>query len=185
MKKIIAAFILSFLAMIIGSCYFSPLKLYYFAPFLVLVALRTSFNSALWIAALTGLLIDLLNSSHHFGTYSLCYTLSVMLLMTQKKYLNDKAVNMGFYTFAFSFITSLFLIISSYIFDRGVVLSPLSLITIFFLMPLIDMIYALLWIALPLELYTFFLRWCVRFKQGEQWYRFRFFLQKLKRFRLR
>ena len=56
--------------------------------------MRTSLLTSLWLAFLSGLIIDLLSAELRFGTYALNYSLATLILYNQKRhFFEDKPLS--------------------------------------------------------------------------------------------
>lgn len=144
-------FLLSLLATLFCSIFFPNLHLLTFSPFLALFCMRNSFLNALWIAVLSGLILDLLSSSIGFGLNALAYTIATVFLYKQKRhFFVDQPLALSVYTVLFSSTISCILYIFQNIpFSLSIVISE------FILMPILDGIYAFLWFTCPIKLYHY------------------------------
>ncbi len=149
--KTILLFFISFFSMI----FLSDFKFIFFAPILIFLFYNVSFLSILWIAAIFGFIQDLFSSSF-FGINAISYLISSMILYREKKYFNDKPINLSIFTVIFSVIFSVLSPILFFIFDKKINLSITWLITDIVLYPLLDGIYAFLFFAMPILFFEYF-----------------------------
>ena len=145
------SFFLALITALFGTALLPNVRLMAFAPFLALLYMRKSFVTSLWIACLSGLLIDLLASQHRFGIYGLGYCLITVLLYSQRKhFFDDKPLGLALFTALISFFsTSLQLIV----FERGISLTWKLACTDLIGMPLLDAVYAFVWFTCPIKVY--------------------------------
>ena len=145
-------FFLSLFYAILGTVLFPSLRLIAFAPFLSLAFMRTSLISSLWLAFLSGLIIDLLSAELRFGTYALNYSLTTLILYNQKRhFFEDKPLSLSLFTLFFSLISTLLQLL---LFKEVTFTWKLAL-TDLFVMPLCDALYALFWFTIPLKIIAY------------------------------
>ena len=146
---IVLAFILS-----ITACFFTALmpKISFlpFAPFLVVLFLHKPFSQALWGATLTGTFLDLF-SSQNFGFYSFSYCLTALFLYKQKRFFNEKPLSFSIFTYFVSLTLSLLHLFLFFLFKKNLPVTFLSFTVDIFAMPLLDVLLAFFWVALPLQ----------------------------------
>ncbi len=141
-------------ALIIETSLFPGIKLWPFAPFLVLQFYRVTFVRALWLSFFAGLILDLFSSQFPFGVLAFIHTLTTLLLYNQRKhFFEDKVIAFSLYTALVSSFLSLLLILSSPFLGKQVPITIPLLISDLLLMPFSDAIYALLGFTLPSHLY--------------------------------
>lgn len=145
---------LAMIATLFLSSVFPHLHLMTLAPFLVILYLNLKPISALWCSTLTGLFSDLF-SSHLFGMYALLFALTSALLYRQKRFFNEKPINLAIFTALVSLLLSLMQPLFLFLFEKGVALSGRWILTDLLLLPLLDGLYALIWFSLPLQLYDY------------------------------
>lgn len=158
MKKLplLLPFTLALLYAIFGSALFPRLHLHPFAPFLVILAYKVPFIKALWVASLSGLMIDLLSSHLYFGLYALNYGFTLFLLYNQKRhFFEDKPFSIPLFTVLISLLSTLIELIFLGIGGHKIPLSPQFLAIECCAMPIADGIYAYLWFFLPCRVYLF------------------------------
>ncbi len=89
------------------------LRLFYYAPVLVIAAYSRSLKTAVWCAFLAGFIIDLFNPALSFGIHSLTFCTAIFVLNYLKKHFFADSLStlflMTFFASALSTIISLFL----------------------------------------------------------------------------
>jgi len=146
-------FLLLFIAMI-SMIFFSSfvnIKFIYFAPFIIFLFYRFNFITILWISTLLGFFQDLFSSSF-FGISAISYLICSIILFREKRFFNDKPINLSIFTIIYSVIYSLFNPILFFIFDKKINLSIKWVATDLLIFPLLDGIYALILFAMPILL---------------------------------
>lgn len=139
-----------------GTVFFPNIRLFAFAPFLALVYNRRTFVSSLWIATLSGIVIDLLCSQLRFGLYALNYSLTTVLIYRQKKhFFEDKPLALSLFTALVSCTSTLLQLFLTYAFDKGLPFTWKLALTDLIGMPAIDALYAYLWFSCPMQLYEY------------------------------
>jgi hypothetical protein len=139
-----------------GTAFFPSIRLWAFAPFLALVFHRAGFLTSLWIAALSGLAVDLVSSQFSFGLFTLTHTCAAILSYGQKKhFFEDKTFPFCLYAALISFFLSGFLMLFSSFTDKQLSFTfPVAFIDLV-IMPFADMAYAFLWFILPVNTYRY------------------------------
>lgn len=147
------AFGLGFVVALLGSALMPGVRLMAFAPFLALVYTRRPFVRALWLAALCGLVMDLMSCQLRFGLYALNYCLTTLLLYSQKRhFFDDKPLSLPLYTFFVSGAASLIEFGLIAVFHKSLSLDGKTAFTELLMMPLADALYAFLWFTCPIRL---------------------------------
>lgn len=130
--------------------YFQDLRIFYFAPFLILASYNKSKIACLWLAIICGLIVDLLSAQHRLGIYALNYCLTIMILYSQKQHFFEESLS------TFPIMTYFFVVISTltqvgilYIFGKGFSLSWEWIKDNLFFLPLLDSFYAALAFTFP------------------------------------
>ena len=145
------AFILSYLGVVLLPALFPFIRLIGFAPFLTLAISQISILPTLWISALAGLIIDLYSPASHIGFFAINYTLTTLLIYRFKKiFPEEKIVIFAIYTSLFSFSSTLIQFILHALIDVNLKLRVLTILTDLIIMPILDGIYALVAILIPL-----------------------------------
>ncbi|MFA6502367.1 MAG: hypothetical protein WCT85_06230, partial [Parachlamydiales bacterium] len=85
------------------------------------------------------------------------YFLTSILLYNQKRFFNDKPINLSIFTVVFSMIFSIFNILLFFIFDKKLALSLKWLVSDIILFPILDGIYTLILFAIPIWLFEKFM----------------------------
>jgi len=148
--KIIFLFFICCFSMI----FLSDFKLIYFAPLIIFLFYNISFISILWLAALVGFLQDLF-SSNFLGLNAISYLVVSIFLYREKKYFNDKPINLSIFTYVFSMIFSILSPILLFVFDKKISLSITWIITDIVLYPMLDGIYAFVFFAMPIVFFEY------------------------------
>ncbi len=150
-SKMFLLFFISIFSMIFFSS-FIDIKFIYFAPLIIFSFYRFSFIIVLWISVLLGLIQDLFSSSF-FGLNALCYLLSSMILYREKRFFNEKSINLSIFTTVFSLIFSIFNPLLFFIFDKKINLSIKWVAADLVIFPALDGIYAFIFFAVPLLIF--------------------------------
>ncbi|MBX7065898.1 MAG: rod shape-determining protein MreD [Parachlamydiales bacterium] len=151
---LILAFLLSTIALIFQSIFLPHISILAFSPFLALALLRGTFHQALWLSCISGCIMDLI-SNDPMGVHALNYTLvAAILFKTRRHFLYDEPFHLSLLTAFFSFLSTIFQVLILFLFDRRVPVQGRWAIADFFGMPVIDGLYAFVWFAGPLALYS-------------------------------
>jgi rod shape-determining protein MreD len=150
---VIFAFILAFLVSLLQTSFLTSFHFFALAPFLVIVYLNYRLVPSLWIATLTGFLLDLF-SDHFFGFFGLSLPLITLVVYRLKRFCNyEKPLSVLLYTSFVSFIYSLVQPVLLFLFDKGLSLSIQWIFYDLLIMPLLDGVLALVLFVIPLKLY--------------------------------
>lgn len=151
---LILCFLLSLFALILQMTLIPQIALLPFCPFLSLAILRASSTHALWLSSLSGALMDLV-SSDPMGVHALSYTLTSSLLFRFKKhFLSEEPFHLSLFSALFSFISTFLTLWLLFLFDRRVEIQGRWILTDFIGMPIIDALFAFVWFAAPLVLFS-------------------------------
>ena len=138
-----AAFILACVVLWLKSAYFTALPLLPFVPFIALASLKKTLDSALLLAALSGLILDLL-SSDPFGIHALASCLTLLALQRMRKLFSSENFNQfGVYSALVSAVFTLIHFLLLFLFDRRLPFCGLWWIADWTLFPLADALYAI------------------------------------------
>lgn len=149
---LIFAFLLALLALILQGIIIPHIALLPFAPFLALLILRCRLQSALWLSALAGAIMDLL-SDDPMGLHALNYLIAASLLFRYRSHFSaDRPLHLVLLTFLISALSTSIQLILLFLFDRRVPFDGRWVITELVGMPAIDALYAFAWFAAPLAL---------------------------------
>lgn len=158
-KKLYPAFLLALTVAIVGTVFFPAIRLFAFAPFLALVFIRSDFVTSLWMAAVAGLVIDLLSGQMRFGAYSLCYCTTAALVYHQKRhFFVDKPLALSLYTALIASVCSTLELVSLYALDVHPPLNMRLFLTDVIGMSLVDAVYAFLCFTCPMKIYPYLKR---------------------------
>jgi len=147
-------FTLALLAASFGSLLFPLLSLHTFTPFLAIAYHTSSFTKAIWIAAGSGMIVDLLSSEGRFGLYTLTFILTTLCVYHLKRYFfEDKPLAFSFYTSSISWVATFSYALLLYLFYRERDYSFSSFWVDLFFFSLLDGIYAFLWFTSPVKWY--------------------------------
>ena len=155
----LTAFILAFLALLFQSLALPKLHLFAFSPFLAFVYMRGDFLFSLWMGFLSGLVIDLLSSQLPFGLHALSGCIASFCLFHQRRhFFEDKIFSLFFFTAIISLFFFLNQGIFFYLFGGKISFDLVSISYEWFMVGLLNGLYALLWFALPLRMYQWKLK---------------------------
>lgn len=158
-KQLYPPFLLALSVAILGTVFFPTIRLFAFAPFLALVFIRADFVTALWVAAITGLLIDLLSSQMRFGAYSFCYSLTAALVYHQKRhFFVDKPLALSLYTALIASLCSSLELLFLYALDACPPVNVRLFLIDILGMSLLDGVYAFLCFTCPMKIYPYLKR---------------------------
>lgn len=151
---LILSFLLSLFALILQMTLIPQIALLPFCPFLSLAILRSSSAKALWLSCLSGAILDLA-SSDPMGVYALGATLTTFVLFRFKNhFLSEDPFHISVFSALFSFTTTFLTLLLLFLFDRRVEIQGRWVLTDFIGMPLIDALFAFVWFAAPLVLFS-------------------------------
>ncbi|MBI2743192.1 MAG: hypothetical protein HYX48_04670 [Chlamydiales bacterium] len=152
LKQIYLPFILALMVAIFGTAFFPSIRLFAFAPFLAIVLMRSSFLTSLWIAAGTGLLVDLLSSQMRFGAYSVIYCLTALLIYHQRRhFFADKPLALTLFTLIISLVAGSLELVFLHALDSRLPINWRLLITDLVGMSVLDALYAFLCFTCPMK----------------------------------
>ena len=147
------AFGLSFAALILQGVLAPPMTLLAFAPWIALLSLSSSLEKTLWLSALAGGCVDLL-SEDPLGIHALNYCLSAALLFRfRKPFSQENPLHFSLFSSLVSLVSTLIQMFLLFLFDRRIPFAGKWLLGDLIGMPLIDGLYAWIWIFLPSMLY--------------------------------
>lgn len=154
-KNILILFLLSFLLTLICPLINAPLKLNFFAPIIVISFYQKSLNYSLWFSLLCGSIFDVFHQPDLLGLEILAFSLSTLLLYNQKQnFFSDYITTLPIMTFFYSSSNFLIECIIMYLIDKPSFFITFKFITSNLLFyPLLDGIYALLFLILPFKLF--------------------------------
>lgn len=131
---------------------FPDWHLTFFAPFLILCFYRKTFLSSLWIALLSGLIIDILSAGAPLGIHATNYCLVTWLLYKQRlNYFEDSLSTLPILTGFFAITSTLVQVALMSFMDSSIPLSWQWVKSDLIKMPLWDALYALIWFTIPLH----------------------------------
>lgn len=148
--------LLGFFALILNTIFFPRIHLLFFAPSLAIIFLRTPRYPSLVLAALCGLIMDLLNTEVRFGIFSLSYFSAAFIAWPQKShFFKENPYTLSLYTAGISSLFSTIFFLLLFIFEKSFPFSWKSVITDLLLSPFIDAFYAFFWFSSPLFFYNY------------------------------
>ena len=155
-KQIYQPFILALSVALLGTVFFPSVRLIAFAPFLALLFMRADFLSALWIAALAGLFIDLFTSQMRFGSYSFCYCLTALFTYHQRRhFFADKPLALSLYTALISCVSTLLELVMQSAGSGKLSFTMRLIATDVIGMSLVDAVYAFVCFTCPMKIYNY------------------------------
>lgn len=135
----------AFLITLCTTLFFPFLKIYAFAPFLIITYYKKPLITSLWIALFCGLFLDILSPNSRLGINLVSFTLATTLLHGQQKnFFADTISTLPLMTFFFSVLTTLF---SAILYSIPLHIQWIFTDLLFF--PFIDALYAFAVFILP------------------------------------
>jgi rod shape-determining protein MreD len=168
---LIVPFLLALVAALFSNAFLPSVPLFAFAPFIAVVVMRKRLFPSLWLALLSGLIIDLLNTESRFGWYAMTYTATTFLIYSQRtNFFDDKPSALALFTALISAVSTaiqmaiLFGIRKKLPFSWGLIFTDL------FGMSFLDALYAFLWFTCSLALFNHIkrLRWRSKLREVEE-----------------
>ena len=148
-------YLLSILGLVFNNVFFPQVHLFVFAPFLALLVIRKNRLSALWIAALSGLTLDLLSSNIRFGLYALSFLITILVIYKLKNlFFEEKAHALAVFSALVAFVFTLIESSLLSFFGHPPPFTLMSLSIDLVLLPILDGIFSFFWFSFPLKLYT-------------------------------
>jgi rod shape-determining protein MreD len=152
-QKAILSFILAMLYLFIMPAIIYPLKLVYFAPFIVILLVnRLSFLQIVLTSFLVGLISDLI-SDLFFGVHILNYIIASILAYRYKRFFNEKPISTALYSFVYCVFYVFFNYILLYVFEKNFSNSFTTLIIDLFLLCSLGAVYGFFMFAMPEKIY--------------------------------
>lgn len=156
---LLLTFLIAASVLFLQNVLFPSLCLLAFAPWLAIVIFECSQPKALWLALLSGALIDCLSNDPP-GVHALNYTVITLLLFRIKfRLTNDHPLHLSLFTTLISFFSTLLQLFLLFLFDRRVPFAGQWAFGDLLFMPIVDGLYALVLIALPLLAYKKLHQW--------------------------
>lgn len=108
----------------------------------------------MWATLLCGLLMDLLNSKFHFGFCAFNFSLTTLLVYSQKRnFFEDRLFSLSCYTALISALSSLIQLTFLALFEKHFPFKPQLILTDLIIMPALDALYGFLWFTCPMKIY--------------------------------
>jgi len=146
---------LAVIAFLFAPMVLPQVRLVALAPFLAIICLRKTFLTALWVGLSMGLLIDLSNTTLPFGLFSLTYTLlAAFSFLIRKWFFEENPLLLSLYVGLISMSYSALELSLMSLFGSPLSFHFSGLFSQFFLMPVVDSIYAFFWFCCPMMGYT-------------------------------
>jgi len=155
---LILAFFLATIALFLQAVIFPGVSFLTFSPWIALAILKSKRSDdlwkTLWLTSLVGAFNDLF-SDHPLGLHAISYCLSSLLLFRLKNhFLYDRPLHLGLFTALISFLSTQFQLFFLFLFDRRVPFTGKWAIGDWFGMPIADGLFACIWFAGPLFLFS-------------------------------
>ena len=154
--------LLSALMAALQSALFPHLALLSFSPFAALACIRASLPAALWMAALAGLICDLL-SADPFGIHAISMAATTAASYRFRRIFQGEPLQLCCFTALYSALFTPMLVFVLFLFDRRAPFGGQWSFLDFATMPIADAAYAFFWFVGPL----LFFEWVK--KQYKQW----------------
>ncbi|MEM7174357.1 MAG: hypothetical protein AAF443_00300 [Chlamydiota bacterium] len=167
-KKVWPYFFLALCFELTNPTAFTPLRLFFFAPFFAIAYSVLSKKKALIIATIIGLMLDTLSADAPFGCYTFAHVLVTLLLYRWRLYFVDHLIGLCSFTFVFSMAITAIERLLLCCFNTALPLTASGFFSDFLLLPLADSCYALICFWLPAALYE---------QLKKMWFRFLFFVK--------
>lgn len=124
-----------------------------FSPFIALSLLKKKGKMSLWLAMVAGLWVDFF-SDDPMGLHALNYVATSVLVYGVKKRLSEEEpIHLSLYTVVISWVSTVVQIFLLFLFDRRVPIDGKWTLIDIFCMPVVDGMYALIWLSGPLLLW--------------------------------
>lgn len=152
-KSLTSYFFLAFLLQWICSGY---IALCFYASFLAAYSMEKPLSQSLWAAFGTGLFFDLFATSLPFGSFAAIYTLTMLILHSQKgHFYSDSLLSFALLSTFFSLSISTMHLITLQALTPGYTLGIKGFLSSLLFMPFVDGLLAIIWFALPLKGYRY------------------------------
>lgn len=150
--RLTLAFVLSLFALVFFTAFTPSFRLCWFAPFLALVFQKKSLQTSLWIAALSGLILDVFASETRFGFFTLISGFSTICCHRFRRFFfEERLLSIPLYAGSISIVFSLLHLIL-----HPSLLSIKTLLGSVLLFPILDASYTLVLFTLPVYLCRYF-----------------------------
>jgi len=154
LKKALPPFVLSFIVLLIFPSLVPQIRLFAFVPFITFVLARNRLPLCLWLSLFAGLIVDLYSNSSPLGFFALNYTLTSVVVYRYRSYFPEEKVHIfALYSVLYSFISTMLHFVLYALIEMHIKIHLFSLITDLFLLPILDGVYALVWVFFPLKVY--------------------------------
>ena len=147
--KLLLTFLVSLIFFFFFPIFFPKIRLFYFAPFLVIACYQLSLPACLILAIGVGIIYDFFSPEARFGGHSIVFSVAVFLVFQQKlRFFKDNLTTLPFMTTFLGFVSSSLIVI----FYEKDLFKEMSLSWIFqeiIFMSTLDGLYALVVFTLP------------------------------------
>lgn len=138
-KKLWIVFLISLLLTIWLPTVLPEVRLYFFAPYLVILLYKRPFIKCLWGALACGLIVDLLSSFQHLGLHSLNYVVSMSIIYRQRRhFFADSPTTLPIMVYLFSVISTAIQLPLLYVFEHKLPITSEWIRTDLLFMPVLD-----------------------------------------------
>ena len=149
-KRLDVAFVLCLLATVSTPLLAPSMRLQFFSAFLVIAFYKKTLVKCLWFALICGLIIDLLSTQPRLGIYALGYSLTTILLYSQRRhFFADSLSTLPLMCVFFSILSTVFMIFLNYFMEFNMTLSWGWILTDLLIMPFADGLFAFICFILP------------------------------------
>lgn len=149
-KSLFASFLAAALLLLILPSIGLNWRLHYFLPPLIICLYQKPLQQCLWLSIIFGLVVDVVSGMDILGIYPLAYFAAILCIHHYKQFFfADSWFTLPVLTAIGSCVVSLGLIISLYLLNKNIQLSPMLLLLDCFLMALYDSLYAFTIFVLP------------------------------------
>jgi len=156
LRTLLAPFCVCFLAMIFFPLFFPSIRILSFAPLITLIISRLSRPIALWLATLSGVIIDLYSIATPFGFFALNYCIATLLIYQYRKYFLEEKIHIfALYSILFSFVSTFIGFILFAVIEVQLKLNIFTLFSDLILMPIFDGVYAYIVVLFPISAYKY------------------------------
>ena len=149
-KSLVGAFFFGLLGALFHPSTFPFSHINYFIPFIIISFYQKNFLQCLWIALISGVIIDLLATHLPFGITALNYCVATLILFPRKQhFFADSILTLPTMGFMFSFVATLNLFFLHQLFLNPFSMRVVWIGTDLILYPIIDAFLAFFCFTLP------------------------------------
>lgn len=152
-KNLLFAFATCAFFFVAVPLFFPWLKLYFWAPFLVILIYKKPFFTCLWGAFSCGLLIDFFSAHAPLGLNALTFVVATGILYERRQnFFGDSLSTLPLMVLFFSMLSTTIEALLLYVLQKGFLISWRWLLTDLLAMPVLDALYAFGIFILPFAL---------------------------------